>query len=165
MNSTIDNKDDVAIDAFMAAYMAPATDDGFTQAVMQKARALHGFIEPEITAAETRLRRVAVYGACFIGGIIAAAQLPKLLSLASSMVNSGTNTAAITLPRATAATDRAQISPLRLSQMEIAKFDVSEFDISGIMNVLPTMALLLAALIVAGAIIWVIADEGVGQTL
>lgn len=148
MTSMNDNKDDIAINSFMAAYMAPAADDGFTQAVMQKAQALNGFIEPEMSAAERRLRRVVVYGACFIGGIIAAAQLPKLISLTSSMVNRVT------------ITDSAQASSLGLSSL-----DMSNFDVAGIMNGLPTTPLWLASLVVLGAMIWVMIDEGAGQTL
>jgi len=54
-------------------YTMPASDDGFTDILMQK-------IQAEKARAE-RLRKSLIYGACFIGGVIAATQLPALVTL------------------------------------------------------------------------------------
>ncbi len=57
----------------LADYAAPASDDGFTDALMQK-------IQAE-TARTERLRKFLIFGACFIGGVIAATQIPALMTL------------------------------------------------------------------------------------
>jgi len=65
--------DDNLFQDMLADYIAPADDDGFTDTVMQKIQA---------KAARTeRLRKGLIYGACFIGGVIAATQLPAFMTI------------------------------------------------------------------------------------
>ncbi len=61
----------------LADYAAPASDDGFTDALMQK-------IETEAKRT-AQLRKGLIYGACFVGGIIAATQIPALMTLLSTV--------------------------------------------------------------------------------
>ncbi len=61
----------------LADYAAPASDDGFTDALMQR-------IETEARRA-AQLRKGLIYGACFIGGVIAATQIPALMTLLSTV--------------------------------------------------------------------------------
>jgi hypothetical protein len=65
--------DDNKFQNLLSDYVAPTPDEGFSDAFMT-----------QLSAEETRLplyRRLALYGAGFIGGIIAALQLPNLVSL------------------------------------------------------------------------------------
>lgn len=71
------NSDDTLFADLLSGYSAPVEDDGFTQALMA-----------DIKAAERRLeslRRIAICAACFIGGMIAASQLPALGGIIANM--------------------------------------------------------------------------------
>ena len=61
----------------LADYAAPVEDDGFTQKLLEN-------VEAETKRVE-RIRRVSIYGACFTGGVIAAAQLPALVAMAGGL--------------------------------------------------------------------------------
>ena len=69
--------DDKAFRDALSDYAAPIQDDGFTQSVIAQ-------IEKE-TLKTDRLRRGLIYGACFIGGAIAATQLPAFMKVLSNM--------------------------------------------------------------------------------
>lgn len=69
--------DDNLFQDLLADYAAPVSDDGFTDAVMHKLQAE--------TARTERIRRFAIYAACFIGGMIAATQIPTLMGLIAGM--------------------------------------------------------------------------------
>lgn len=65
------------LNAFFASDAAPLVDDGFTAQVM----AAHREVQISHMQKQVRLRRLWLNGACFVGGVIAAAQLPKLWGL------------------------------------------------------------------------------------
>ena len=68
---------DDPIDDFLKGYAAPVSDDGFTALIMAKADAK--------VADAARLRRRIINSAFFVGGLIAAVQVPKLWDLARGM--------------------------------------------------------------------------------
>ena len=61
----------------LSDYAAPVRDDGFSDVVLKVAAAEARKIE--------RVRRFSIYGASFIGGLIAASQIPMLVSMISKM--------------------------------------------------------------------------------
>jgi len=65
------NPDDNLFADMLSDYAAPVADDGFSDTVLNA-------IETEARKVE-RIRRFSIYGACFIGGLIAASQLPAFL--------------------------------------------------------------------------------------
>lgn len=69
--------DDNLFQDLLSDYAAPTVDDGFTQSVMHDIEARSKRIE--------KLRRGLIYSACFIGGIIAAIQLPALLNMTAKI--------------------------------------------------------------------------------
>lgn len=70
--------DDNNYSRLLADYLAPAGDDGFADTLMAEIDAQN----VQAAAAKlARLRRIALYGAGFVGGIIAAVQLPKLAAM------------------------------------------------------------------------------------
>ena len=71
------NPDDNLFQDLLADYAAPVEDDGFTQNLLEN-------IQAEAKRVE-RIRRVSIYGACFAGGVIAAAQLPALATMAGNI--------------------------------------------------------------------------------
>lgn len=68
------NPNDNLFQDLLSDYAAPVADDGFSESVLQAARANTRKVE--------RIRRISIYGACFIGGTIAASQFPALLAMA-----------------------------------------------------------------------------------
>jgi len=66
-----DNKD------MLSEYAAPVTDNGFSDGVLKS-------IEAQTRKVE-RIRRISIYGACFVGGIIAASQLPALVAMTAKI--------------------------------------------------------------------------------
>ena len=77
MQNSDDFFSDKLFQDMLADYAAPVEDDGFTQNLVEN-------IEAEAKRVE-RIRRVSIYGACFTGGVIAAAQLPALAAMAGSL--------------------------------------------------------------------------------
>lgn len=71
------NPDDNLFQDLLSDYAAPVADDGFSHAVLQT-------IEAQTRKVE-RIRKVSIYSACFAGGIIAATQIPMLVSLAAKI--------------------------------------------------------------------------------
>lgn len=71
------NSDDNLFSELLSDYAAPVRDDGFSDAVLRAAGAEDRKIE--------RVRRFSIYGASFVGGIIAAIQIPMLVSLVSKI--------------------------------------------------------------------------------
>ena len=71
------NSDDNLFTELLSDYVAPVRDDGFSDAVLKAASAEGRKIE--------RVRRFSIYGASFVGGIIAAIQIPMLVSLVSKI--------------------------------------------------------------------------------
>lgn len=69
--------DDNLFKDMLAEYAAPVADDGFTQSLL-------GNIEAETKRVE-RIRRVSIYGSCFVGGVIAASQFPALITMAAKV--------------------------------------------------------------------------------
>jgi len=67
------NPDDNLFKNLLSDYAAPLEDDGFTQAVMRSANISARHVD--------NFRRAMIGGACFIGGVIAATQLPALMGL------------------------------------------------------------------------------------
>ncbi len=67
------NPDDNVFQDILSEYAAPVEEDGFTQSVLESIKAESKRIR--------RIRSVAIYGACFIGGLIAASQFPALMAL------------------------------------------------------------------------------------
>jgi len=65
--------DDNVFQDVLSDYAAPVADDGFTQSIMRG-------IDAESQRTQN-LRRGLIYGACFVGGMIAATQLPGLMTL------------------------------------------------------------------------------------
>lgn len=61
----------------LADYAAPVADDGFSEAVLQS-------LESK-TRREDYIRKGFIYGASFIGGLIAATQLPALMEMAAKI--------------------------------------------------------------------------------
>lgn len=70
--------DDENFRGLLAGYVAPAEEDGFSDIMMAEIDAQS--VQAN-AAKQALLRRLALYAAGFIGGIIAALQLPKLLGL------------------------------------------------------------------------------------
>lgn len=155
------DKDAVTIDAFLAAYNAPIDDGGFTAAVMQRAQDLQTVQQttqqPIMTRAEKRLRRGLIYVSYFTGGVIAAAQLPKLLSLWPSSVGGIANNAGTIIPNAPKGSE--------LSTSLLSRFNIEGFDITSAMTNPLAMLPLLAAIVAGVAMFWIIFDEGAGRTL
>lgn len=75
------NPDDFLEDSLfkdlLSDYAAPVSEDGFSESVLRH-------IQDERRKVE-RIRRFSIYGACFIGGIIAASQFPALFSMISKL--------------------------------------------------------------------------------
>ena len=69
--------DDNLFADMLSDYAAPVAEDGFSDSVLKK-------IEAETRKVE-RIRRVAIYGSCFVGGIIAASQLPALVNMTTKI--------------------------------------------------------------------------------
>lgn len=61
----------------LADYCAPVQEDGFSQNIMAQ-------VNINIQRQE-HIRRVSIYGASFVGGLIAASQFPSLLGLVAKM--------------------------------------------------------------------------------
>ena len=61
----------------LSDYAAPVADEGFSQNVLAAVEAA--------TKREERIRRVSIYGASFVGGLIAASQFPALLAMAAKV--------------------------------------------------------------------------------
>lgn len=75
------NSQNSEFQTLLKGYMAPAKDDGFTQSVLAQIEAQNQQREQRITT----YRRVGLYSAAFMGGIVAAVQLPKLSQLFKSL--------------------------------------------------------------------------------
>lgn len=73
------NPDDNVFKDLLGDYAAPVADDGFTQTVMQ--------VIDQDRAREERLRHGFIYGACFIGGVIAATQFSGLMGLVKTWLS------------------------------------------------------------------------------
>lgn len=73
------NPEDNLFKDLLSEYVAPIEDDGFTKSVMRS-------IEYEIPS-RTTLRRGLIFGACAIGGLIAAFQLPALFELMGQTIS------------------------------------------------------------------------------
>jgi len=71
------NPDDNLFKDLLSDYAEPVADEGFSDAVLKT-------IETE-TRKVDRIRRVSIYGACFVGGAIAASQLPALMIMGSKL--------------------------------------------------------------------------------
>lgn len=69
--------DDNLFQNMLAEYAAPIADDGFSQNVIASLEAAG--------KREERIRRVSIYGASFVGGLIAASQFPALLSIVAKV--------------------------------------------------------------------------------
>jgi LPXTG-motif cell wall-anchored protein len=67
------NPNDNLFKDLLSDYAAPVTDDGFSASVLK-------IIEAETRKVE-RIRRFSIYGACFVGGLIAASQFPELIAM------------------------------------------------------------------------------------
>jgi len=68
------NPEDNLFRDLLSDYAAPIEDDGFTKSVMRS-------IEHENPSRSSNLRRGLIFGACVIGGLMAAIQLPGLFRL------------------------------------------------------------------------------------
>lgn len=97
------NSSDTAIEDFLRSYTAPADDNGFTAMIMAKADA-------EVSRL-ARLRRRILNGACFVGGIGTAAQLPKLWG-----VLTGLSVPKISVP---------DMSALNVSNLDVSALDMN----------------------------------------
>jgi len=71
------NPDDNLFADMLSDYAAPVADEGFSDMVLNT-------IQAEARKVE-RIRRFSIYGACFVGGVIAATQLPALVAMASKI--------------------------------------------------------------------------------
>lgn len=71
------NPDDNLFQDLLSDYAAPVAEDGFSDAVIKS-------IEAESRKVE-RIRRFSIYGACFIGGLIAASQIPALVNMTAKI--------------------------------------------------------------------------------
>jgi len=69
--------DDNLFQDLLSDYVAPVAEDGFSDAVLKS-------IDAEARKVE-RIRRFSIYGACFVGGVIAASQFPALLSMTAKI--------------------------------------------------------------------------------
>ena len=69
------NPDDNLFKDLLSDYAAPVAEDGFSESVLKA-------IDLEARKVE-RIRRVSIYGACFVGGAIAASQFPALIAMAA----------------------------------------------------------------------------------
>jgi len=69
--------DDNLFKDMLSDYAAPVADDGFSLSVIEA-------IEAETRKVE-RIRRFSIYGACFVGGVIAATQLPGLITMTAKI--------------------------------------------------------------------------------
>ena len=67
------NPEDNLFKDLLSDYVAPIADDGFTKSVMRSINAENQY--------ESTLRRGLILGACAIGGLMAAIQLPALFKL------------------------------------------------------------------------------------
>jgi len=61
----------------LSDYAAPVAEDGFSDSMLKSIEAKARKVE--------RIRRVSIYGACFIGGAIAASQFPALIAIAAKI--------------------------------------------------------------------------------
>ena len=68
---------DTRFTELLSEYAAPIADDGFSEAVLKAAAIEARRIK--------RMRRAAIYGGSFVGGIIAASQIPMLVSMVSKV--------------------------------------------------------------------------------
>jgi len=71
------NPNDNLFQDLLSSYAEPVADDGFSESVLKT-------IEAETRKVE-RIRRFSIYGACFVGGVIAASQFPGLLAMTSKI--------------------------------------------------------------------------------
>ena len=71
------NPNDNLFQDLLSDYAAPVEEDGFSEAVLKSIDAEGRKIE--------RIRRFSIYGACFIGGLIAASQFPALLNMMAKL--------------------------------------------------------------------------------
>lgn len=71
------NPDDNLYQDLLSDYATPVEDDGFSMSVLKAAETATRKIE--------RIRRFSIYGACFVGGVIAASQFPALISMTAKM--------------------------------------------------------------------------------
>jgi len=65
--------DDNLFADLLSDYAAPVADEGFSDTVLKT-------VSSE-TLKLKRIRHISIYGACFIGGIIAASQFPALINM------------------------------------------------------------------------------------
>jgi len=71
------NPDDNLFQDLLSNYAAPVADDGFSTSVLKTAQAQTRRVE--------RIRRFSIYGACFVGGLIAASQFPALIAMTAKV--------------------------------------------------------------------------------
>jgi hypothetical protein len=71
------NPDDKLFKDLLSDYTTPVADDGFSESVLKT-------IEAETRKVE-RIRRFSIYGACFVGGVIAASQFPALIAMTAKI--------------------------------------------------------------------------------
>ena len=71
------NPGDNLFQDLLSDYAAPVTEDGFSDSVLNA-------IDTEARKVE-RIRRFSIYGACFVGGVIAASQFPALMAMTAKI--------------------------------------------------------------------------------
>lgn len=132
-------KDDARLKAFLSDYAAPITDDGFSDRLMALA-AQEASLNNAPSPRERRIRRWALYGAYFVGGVIAAVQMPTLRRVMQGALE-------------------AMPSAAPLPTAEAGQW-LSAVNTSDMLGNMPLMALTVAGLSVALIMVWVIANEG-----